>query len=98
VVNRYADDQGPILTLSREWHAEIWTLIDDGVLEQMPKIPALGEHQIVFLDPNGNIGIEFVHQNFYFYLTGSSQDGTDNSDFLSDLAAKLIARAKSLGL
>ncbi len=96
VVNRYENEQGPILTLSREWHAQIWTLIDDGVLEKLPDIPALGEHQIVFRDPNGSIGIEFVFQNFYFYLTGTSEDGSDNSDFFTDLAAKLLARAKSL--
>lgn len=96
VVVTYNTLAGPIQALSREWHVEVWDRIDTGELEQLPDMPGLGEHQIVFRDANGTIGVEFTYRNVYFFLTGTADEGVDNYDFFAELAAAQLARTASM--
>lgn len=96
VANIYESSDGPILALSREWHSEVWDLIDEGLLEHLQDIPELGENQIVFRDPNGFIGIEFAYENTYLFVTGTGDDEVDHYDFFAELAIMVLERAKTL--
>ena len=91
VVNTYETLEGAAITLSRTWHGEVWERIDSGQLEQLENIPGLGDLQIVFQDANGTVGVEFVHRNVYFFMTGTSVGGVDNYAFFSELANRYLA-------
>lgn len=85
VVNIYETAEGAQLTLSREWHADVWALIDSGQLTLLPEIPNLGAEHLVWQDANGTVGVELAYRNLYIFLTGPA-DGGDSYQFFADLA------------
>ena len=95
VVTTYGTLEGAAITLSRNWHGEVWERIDSGQLERLENMPGLGDLQIVFQDTNGTVGVEFVYRNVYFFLTGTSVGGADNYEFFSELANRYLATIKS---
>ena len=96
VVIKFDSPQGPELTLSREWHKEVWGKIDDGQLEQLADVAGLSENQIVFKDTHGTIGVEFTFQNFYIFVTGTAVEGMDNYEYFADLAAAQLAHISAM--
>ena len=96
IVVRYETLAGATLSLSREWHGDVWERIAEGTLEQLDPMPRLGDQQIVFTDANGTIGVEFVYRNLYFFITGTAEAGEDNYDFFAEVAAAQLARAESM--
>lgn len=85
VVNTYASAEGASLVLSREWHADVWALIDSGQLELLPGISGLAVEHLVWRDGTGTVAVEMVYRNLYIFFTGPS-NGADNYDFFASLA------------
>jgi hypothetical protein len=85
VVNIYETAEGAQLVLSREWHADVWSLIDGGQLTQLPAIEGLEVPQIAWVDPNGGAGVEFIYRNVYVLITAPG-DGADTAAFVTELA------------
>jgi hypothetical protein len=85
VVNTYETAEGALLVLSREWHADVWSLIDSGTLTLLPAIPGLAAEHLVWQDPNGAVGVEIAYRNLYILLTAPG-DGGDAYATLSELA------------
>jgi hypothetical protein len=89
IVNTYETAEGALLVLSREWHADVWSLIDNGTLTQLPSIPGLAAEHLVWQDPNGAVGVEIAYRNLYILLTAPG-DGGDAYAFLSELAVNHV--------
>lgn len=85
VVNIYESAEGAQLTLSQEWHQDVWSLIYNGQLTQLPEIEGLDTQHLVWRDASGTIGVEIVYRNLYLLLTGPSEGG-DQYQFFADLA------------
>jgi hypothetical protein len=85
VVNIYETAEGAELVLSREWHADVWSLLDSGQLTELPAIAGLDAPHIAWVDPNGGVGVEFVHRNIYVLITAPG-DGADTTAFITELA------------
>jgi hypothetical protein len=85
VVNIYDKLEGPQLTLSRDWHADVWNRIDSGELTLLPSIPGLDAEHLVWQTADGTIGVEIVYRNLYIFLTGPTE-GADQYDFFANLA------------
>lgn len=85
VVNSYETPEGASLVLSREWHQDVWSLIDSGQLTQLPAIEGLDAEHLVWQDAAGTVGVEIVYRNLYILLTGPT-DGTEQYEFFSNLA------------
>lgn len=85
VVNIYESAEGAQLTLSQEWHQDVWSLIYNGQLTQLPEIEGLDAQHLVWQDANGTVGVEIVYRNLYILLTGPSEGG-DQYQFFADLA------------
>ena len=86
VVNTYQTAEGAQLVLSREWHQDVWSLIDAGQLIKLPNIPDLDVQQLVWQDSSGSIGVELVYRNLYILFTGRSEGGADEYQFFASLA------------
>ncbi len=85
-VNVYESAEGAQLVLSREWHADVWSLIDSGQLTQLPEITGLdGADQLVWQSADGAVGVELIYRNLYIYFS-SPGDGGDPGVFLAELA------------
>lgn len=85
VVNIYETAEGAQLVLSREWHADVWSLIDSGQLTQLPNIAGLDTPHLAWVDPNGAAAVEFVYRNIYVLITAPG-DGDDPATFITELA------------
>lgn len=85
VVNLYESAEGARLVLSQEWHQDVWSLIYNGQLTQLPEIEGLDAQHLVWRDANGTVGVEIVYRNLYILLTGPSEGG-DQYQFFADLA------------
>jgi hypothetical protein len=85
VVNIYETTEGAQLVLSREWHADVWSLIDGGQLTHLPDIEGIDVPHIAWVDPNGGAGVEFIYRNIYVLITAPG-DGADTAAFVTDLA------------
>lgn len=85
VVNIYESAEGAQLTLSQEWHQDVWSLIYNGQLTQLPEIEGLDAQHLVWQDANGTVGVEIVYRNLYILLTGPTGGG-DQYQFFANLA------------
>lgn len=85
VVNIYESAEGAQLVLSQDWHQDVWSLIYNGQLTQMPEIEGLDAQHLIWRDANGTVGVEIVYRNLYILLTGPSEGG-DQYQFFADLA------------
>ena len=85
VVNIYETAEGAQLVLSRDWHADVWSLIDSGQLTQLPDIAGLDTPHIAWVDSNGATAVEFVYRNIYVLITAPG-DGADTAAFVAELA------------
>ncbi|MEX2143696.1 MAG: hypothetical protein WD740_03805 [Anaerolineales bacterium] len=87
VVNIYETAEGAQLVLSRDWHQDVWSLIDSGDLTQLPAITGLDTEHLVWQTADGAVGVEMIYRNLYIFFTGPG----DNSDPLPRLAQLAIA-------
>lgn len=87
VVNVYETAASASLVLSREWHQDVWSLIDSGDLTLLAPLEGLdGAEQLVWRTADGAVGVEIVYRNLYIFFTGPGDVG-DPTPFLAQLAA-----------
>lgn len=82
----YESAEGAQLSLSQDWHAEVWNRIDSGELILLSPIPNFDYEHIVWGDATGTIGIEIIYRNLYIFLVGPTENEIDQYDFFADLA------------
>lgn len=86
----YNSAEGAQLSLSRDWHQQVWDRVDSGELVLLPAIPDFEYEHLIWRDANGTIGIEVVYRNLYILLAGPTENGVDQYDFFVDLARNHI--------
>lgn len=86
LVNTYATAEGAQLVLSRDWHADVWKLIDGGQLTELPQIEGLDSQHLVWQTAEGAIGVEIIYRNLYIFFTGPTDGSQAAYQFFANLA------------
>ncbi len=86
VVVTYNSTEGAHLSLSRDWHQDVWDRIDSGQLILLPAIPDFDYEHLIWKDATGTIGVEIVYRNLYILMVGPTENDIDQYDFFADLA------------
>lgn len=89
IVNIYETADGPLAVLSPEWHADVWSRLDNGELTLLPDLPGVDTEHLVWQDATGGIGVEIAYHNLYLLLTGPG-DGTDQYGFFAELVPRYL--------
>lgn len=86
VVVVYNSAEGAHLSLSQEWHKDVWDRIDGGQLILLPAIPDFDHEHLIWKDTTGAVGVEIVYRNLYILLVGPTSNDIDQYDFFVNLA------------